>query len=208
MPTARITANGAFATPIQPWKYRCIRRRWCYISVPKKLVLKTTVLAGLSSRRAIGPVFIDGTITGVRYREVLVDRFIPLLQEAGFDLDKVWWQQDSAPAHTADETIQLLRDFFGQRVITRSPYFDENAQWPARSCDLSVCDFWMWNYVKSKVRQRNPLTVLQLENVIEHVFRFEMPQEMCNRVFECFVKRLEKCVATGGEHIEKNEILQ
>jgi hypothetical protein len=172
------------------------------------LILQTTILAGFARNRVVDPVFIDGTITGSRYREVLVDRFFPMLQEAGFNLDTLWWQQDSAPAHIAGETIQLLRDFFGQRVITRSPHFDEDAQWPARSCDLSMCDVWLWNYVKVKVRQRNPLTMLQLENVIEHVFQFEISQEMCNRVFECFVSRLEKCVATGGEHIEKNDVLR
>lgn len=170
-------------------------------------LLKTTILAGVTRNHAIGPVFCDGTITGVRYRELLVDRFFPLLQAAGYNLNAVWFQQDSAPAHTANETIELLRTFFEQRVISRSPHLDENSHWPPRSCDLSSCDFWLWNFVKAKVRKQNPQTVHQLKGFIEYVFENEIPQDMCNRVFQCFVRRLEKCVETGGLHVEKDEIL-
>jgi hypothetical protein len=51
---------------------------------------------------AIGPVFVDCTITDERYRELLVDRFFPMLQEAGYDLNTLWFQQDFVPAHTAN----------------------------------------------------------------------------------------------------------
>jgi len=168
---------------------------------------EVTVLAGMSRRCAIGPVYFNGTITGARYREVLVDQFFPMMVEAGHDLDKTWIQQDSAPAHTAFETIQLLRERFGSRVISRSPDLDENSHWPPRSCDLSILDFWMWNFVKFKVRRQNPQTVLELKNCIEYVFRNEITEGMCNRIFQCFVHRLEKCVETGGKHVEMNEIL-
>jgi hypothetical protein len=109
-----------------------------------------------------------------------------------------------AGAH-AHKTIELLGEFFGQRIIRRSQHLDENTHWPAWSCDLSSCDFWFWNFVKAAVRHENLQTLFQLEQCMINAFN-QVNREMCNRVFNSFVMRLEKCVETGGRHLEKNEI--
>ncbi len=55
--------------------------------------------------------------------------------------------------------------------------------------------------------RRNPQTVDDLKECVIHVFKNEISPDMCNRVFECFVRRLERCVVTRGAHIKKDEIL-
>lgn len=60
------------------------------------------------------------------------------------------------------ETMQLLQTKFPGRVISR--YGDQN--WPARLCDLTPCDFFLWSYLKSNVYINNPQTLLELKNEI------------------------------------------
>jgi hypothetical protein len=60
-----------------------------------------------------------------------------------------WFQQDSATAHTADNSLMALEGVFGDRIISRG-------LWPARSPDLTPCDFYFWGNLKDKVyRWRN-----------------------------------------------------
>ncbi|GFT81170.1 uncharacterized protein TNCV_3882741 [Trichonephila clavipes] len=57
---------------------------------------------------------------------------------------ELWFQQDGATCHTARATIDLLKDTFGDRLISRfGP-----VNWPPRSCDLTPLDYFLWGYVK------------------------------------------------------------
>ncbi|GFV13453.1 uncharacterized protein TNCV_129511 [Trichonephila clavipes] len=49
-------------------------------------------------------------------------------------------------------TIDLLKDTFGDRLISRfGP-----VNWPPRSCDLTQLDYFLWSYVKSLVYADKP----------------------------------------------------
>ncbi|GFT36395.1 hypothetical protein TNCV_4271631 [Trichonephila clavipes] len=49
-------------------------------------------------------------------------------------------KQDGATCHTARATIDLLKDTFGDRLISRfGP-----VNWPPRSCDLTPLDYFLW----------------------------------------------------------------
>ncbi|GFU99571.1 transposable element Tc3 transposase [Trichonephila clavipes] len=53
-------------------------------------------------------------------------------------LVELWFQQDGATCHTARATIDLLKDTFGDRLISRfGP-----VNWPPRSCDLTPLDLF------------------------------------------------------------------
>ncbi|GFT07990.1 uncharacterized protein TNCV_3347761 [Trichonephila clavipes] len=53
-------------------------------------------------------------------------------------------QQDGATCHTARAAIDLLKDTFGDRLISRfGP-----VNWPPRFCDLTPLDYFLWGYVK------------------------------------------------------------
>ncbi|GFT37784.1 transposable element Tc1 transposase [Trichonephila clavipes] len=55
------------------------------------------------------------------------------------DVQKLWFQQDGATCHTARATIDLLKDTFGDRLISRfGP-----VNWPPRSCDLTPLDYFL-----------------------------------------------------------------
>ncbi|GFV46924.1 transposable element Tc3 transposase [Trichonephila clavipes] len=60
--------------------------------------------------------------------------FIPELNN--HDVQELWFQQDGATCHTARATIDLLKDTFGDHLISRfGP-----VNWPPRSCDLTPLD--------------------------------------------------------------------
>ncbi|GFS67680.1 hypothetical protein TNCV_4363661 [Trichonephila clavipes] len=56
-------------------------------------------------------------INGDRYRAMITNFFIPELNN--HDLQELWFQQDGATCHTARATIDLLKDTFGDRLISR-----------------------------------------------------------------------------------------
>ncbi|GFT64284.1 hypothetical protein TNCV_5134421 [Trichonephila clavipes] len=62
----------------------------------------------------------------------LVDEFLEKLNNR--DDKELWFQQDGATCHTARATIDLLKDTFGDRLISRfGP-----VNWPPRSCDFNT----------------------------------------------------------------------
>ncbi|GFV23247.1 uncharacterized protein TNCV_1930491 [Trichonephila clavipes] len=76
--------------------------------------------------------------------------------------EELWFQQDGATCHTARATIDLLKDTFGDRLISRfGP-----VNWPPRSCDLTPLDYFLWGYVKSLVYADKPQSLDHLEDNI------------------------------------------
>ncbi|GFV38710.1 hypothetical protein TNCV_4420781 [Trichonephila clavipes] len=56
------------------------------------------------------------TVNGDRYRAMITNFFIPELNN--HDVQELWFQQDGATCHTARATIDLLKDTFGDRLIS------------------------------------------------------------------------------------------
>ncbi|GFX74422.1 DUF4817 domain-containing protein [Trichonephila clavipes] len=76
---------------------------------------------------------------------MITNFFIPELNN--HDVQELWFQQDGATCHTARATIDLLKDTFGDHLISRfGP-----VNWPPRSCGLTPLDYFLWGYVKSLV---------------------------------------------------------
>ncbi|GFT60213.1 transposable element Tc3 transposase [Trichonephila clavipes] len=57
------------------------------------------------------------TVNGDRYRAMITNFFIPELNN--HDVQELWFQQDGATCYTARATIDLLKDTFGDRLISR-----------------------------------------------------------------------------------------
>ena len=58
-------------------------------------------------------------------------------------------------------------DKFNGKVISKSPNQFDTIEWPARSCDLTPLDFWLWSYLKDKINTtEKPQTLNQLEKAI------------------------------------------
>ena len=71
-------------------------------------------------------------------------------------VQETWFQQDEETSHTARLSLDAVRELLGYRVISRFG----NVHWPPRSPDLSVCDFFLWGYLKSKVYTSNVEAVI------------------------------------------------
>ena len=84
---------------------------------------------------------------------MLTDYVLPEIQ--AHDLGEFWFQQDGATSHTAGETMDLLRNHFGEHLISRFA----TVNWPSRSCDITALDYFLWGYVKSEVFRNKPATI-------------------------------------------------
>ncbi|GFU64647.1 DUF4817 domain-containing protein [Trichonephila clavipes] len=106
---------------------------------------------------------------------------------------ELWFQQDGATCHTARATIDLLKDTFGDRLISRfGP-----VNWPPRSCDLTPLDYFLWGYVKSLVHADKPQTLDHLEDNIRRVIADIRPQ-MLEKVIANWTSRVDYVRASRG----------
>ncbi|GFW85596.1 uncharacterized protein TNCV_852481 [Trichonephila clavipes] len=158
---------------------------------------KLTVWCALWAGGIIGPYFFKNdeghnvTVNGDRYRAMITNFFIPELNN--YDVQEMWFQQDGATCHTARATIDLLKDTFGDRLISRfGP-----VNWPPRSCDLTPLDYFLWGYVKSLVYADKPQTLDHLEDNIRRVIADIRPQ-MLEKVIENWTSRLDYIRASRG----------
>ncbi|GFV42560.1 KRAB-A domain-containing protein 2 [Trichonephila clavipes] len=161
---------------------------------------KLTVWCALWAGGIIGPYFFKNdeghnvTVNGDRYRAMITNFFIPELNN--HDVQELWFQQDGATCHTARATIDLLKDTFGDRLISRfGP-----VNWPPRSCDLTPLDYFLWGYVKSLVYADKPQTLDHLEDSIRIVIADIRPQ-MLEKVIENWTSRLDYIQASRGSHM-------
>ncbi|GFX81209.1 DUF4817 domain-containing protein [Trichonephila clavipes] len=117
---------------------------------------KLTVWCALWAGEIIGPYFFkideghNVTVNGDRYRAMITKFFIPELNN--HDVQELWFHQDGVTCHTARATIDLLKDAFGDRLISRF----RPVNWPPRSCDLTPLDYFLWGYVKPLVYADKP----------------------------------------------------
>ncbi|GFW88073.1 transposable element Tc3 transposase [Trichonephila clavipes] len=158
---------------------------------------KLTVWCALWAGGIIGPYFFkiheghNVTVNGDRYRAMNTNFFIPELNN--HDVQELCFHQDGATCHTARATIDLLKDTFGDRLISRfGP-----VNWPRRSCDLTPLDYFLWGYVKSLVYAVKPQTLDHLEDNIRRVIADIRPQ-MLEKVIENWTSRLLYIRASRG----------
>ncbi|GFT25475.1 DUF4817 domain-containing protein [Trichonephila clavipes] len=158
---------------------------------------KLTVWCALWTGGIIGPYFfkndecLNVTVNGDRYRAMITNFFSPELNN--HDVQELWFQQDGATCHTARATIDLLKDTFDDRLISRfGP-----VNWPPRSCDLTPLVYFLWGYVKSLVYADKPQTLDHLEDNICRVIADIRPQ-MLEKVIENWRSRLDYIRASRG----------
>jgi hypothetical protein len=116
--------------------------------------------------------------------------FIARLKED--EIDKAYFQQDGAMAHTVHMSVALL-DVFADRIISTTI-------WPPRALDLSPPDFFLWGAMKNSVYSNNPHTTDDLKMAITGYIR-NVDHAILNMVFKNTVWHV-KCMETGGGHFE------
>ncbi|GFU78959.1 transposable element Tc3 transposase [Trichonephila clavipes] len=103
---------------------------------------------------------------------------------------------DGSTCHKARATIDLLKDTFGDRLISRfGP-----VNWPPRSCDLTPLDYFLRGYVKSLVYADKPQTLDHLEDNIRRVIA-DIRAQMLEKVIENWTFRLDYIRASRGSPV-------
>ncbi|CAK9799249.1 Transposable element Tc3 transposase [Anthophora plagiata] len=160
--------------------------------------LKCTVWCGISSERIIGPYFFESeagdavTINAAQYQAMLENFLRPAVENH----PQLWFQQDGATAHTARETMALLRDIFGERIISRNSDFN----WPPRSPDLTAPNCFLWAYLKERLYVNKPATTPQLKTNIRNEIRAITPAFL-RKIMENVLERARMCNAENGRHL-------
>ncbi|CAG7825651.1 unnamed protein product [Allacma fusca] len=155
--------------------------------------------AGVIGTQFIGPFFIRGTITGEVYHDLLLSKAIPALRQLGL-LEDCIFMQDGATPHNVEEVADLLNDTFGQNWIGTDGPFDS---WPARSCDLTPPDYWLWNRIKEYVKKGQPKTIADIKRLSREAFRSLSGAEIqrsCRKVKAKF----QQCVRRNGLQVSKS----
>lgn len=79
---------------------------------------------------------------------------------------EIHFQQDGAPAHNAHVVTAFLESKFpGKWIATHGP-----VNWPPRSPDLSVLDFFLWGYLRDKIYVRQYHNMGELRNAVNRAF--------------------------------------
>ncbi|GFT42355.1 uncharacterized protein TNCV_1786461 [Trichonephila clavipes] len=136
------------------------------------------------------------TVNGDRYRAMITNFFIPELNN--HDVQELWFQPDGATCPTARATIHLLKDTFGDHLISRFG----SVNCPPRSCDLTPLDYFLWGYVKSLVYADKPQTLDHLEDNIRRVIADIRPQTL-EKVIENWTPRLDYIRASRGSPMQE-----
>ncbi|GFV67203.1 transposable element Tc3 transposase [Trichonephila clavipes] len=89
---------------------------------------------------------------------MITNFFIPELNN--HDVQELWFQQDGATCYTARATVDLLKDTFGDRLISRF----RAVNWPPRSCHLTPLDYFLGGYVKEQQRLRHLLGTVSTDS--------------------------------------------
>jgi len=113
------------------------------------------------------------------------------------------FQHDGAPPHWHLTVRTFLNEHLPNRWIGHAGQNDQVfCKWPPRSTDLTVCDFFLWGYMKDRVYVPPlPATVDELQKRINAAVKSVTP-DMLQRVWSELDYRIDVCRVTRGWHIE------
>ena len=130
-------------------------------------------------------------VNGQYYRDVLLmEDLLPDIRQLS---DYFIFQQDSAPAHRARETIDLFR--------RETPDFIAPTLWPPNSPDLNPVDYKIWSAMEEKVYKQRIRDVDELRQRILTAWD-ELDQRVIDNAVRQWRTRLRACVQAKGGHFE------
>ena len=111
-------------------------------------------------------------------------------------------QQNGAPPHFRLDIRRWLNDLLLHQWIGRVAHEDLMfCLWPARSSDLTPCDYFLWDYMKDKVLvPPQPMSVPGLKNRITAAVETITP-DLLIRVWQELDHRPDVCRLMKGAHI-------
>ena len=162
--------------------------------------LGLTVWAGIHAAGVIGPFITRETVNGERYLQMLETQFWPALTALP-NYQQFVFQQDGAPPHWSRAVRDWLDEHFPSRWIGRRGNFLE---WPPRSPDLTVCDYFFWGYIKNKVYSTRIRNLDDLEqSFMEQFHQLQLQPDIVSRACETLPSRLKLCMDADGNQFEQ-----
>jgi hypothetical protein len=102
-------------------------------------------------------------------------------------------QQDMAPAHSAQTTMDLCGELF--------PRFWGKKDWPPNSPDLNPMDYSVWGILEEKISRKSYATLDQLKYALRKAWD-EIEVETLQKIIKNFPKRLKACIEAKGGQFE------
>lgn len=158
------------------------------------------VWMGVIDNNIIGPFFLPPNLDGVTYANFLENELDVLLEDLPLArLRNMIYQHDGCPAHFFRRVRQWLDLQYPLRWIGRGG----PTPWPARSPDLTPCDFYLWGHMKALVYTTPVDSVEELRDRIiraaEHI-----KATISTRVTVTEVRRrLRACIRYNGRQFEQ-----
>jgi hypothetical protein len=153
------------------------------------------VSVGVSKLGFTELIFVDPgvKINGAYYRDVLLSqKLLPVMHDMSGEF--FIFQQDSAPAHRAGDTVRLLEQ--------ATPAFIPPDLWPPNSPDLNPVDYKIWGIVQQRVYQSRVHNVDELKQRLVNIWH-GMEQSVIDSAIDEWRGRLRACVRAKGGHFEQ-----
>ena len=134
-------------------------------------------------------------INGGYYRDMVLSRqqLLPVMCDVSGDF--FIFQQDSAPAHWARDTVR----FFEQST----PTFILPDLWPPNNSDLNLVNYKMWSDIQQRVHQSQLHSIDELKKRLLDVWHDVMDQGVIGDAIDRRRERFRACVRTKGRHFEQ-----
>lgn len=175
-----------------------INPRWMSDTRNTQYPQKLNVWAGVINNRIVGPFFIEGNLTAVKYEDMLRNEIVPAIQAiVGDNFNQTFFQQDGAPPHYGRGVRAYLNGVFPGRWIGRRGAIE----WPARSPDLTPLDYFLWGYLKDRVYQTKPANLEELQQKIRDEIR-TIDEDIIRQAVAAFYYRIAHCQAVEGGNFE------
>ena len=143
----------------------------------------------------LGPHFIERNLDSrehlrvIRYNVIQRDFLIH-----NIDRHVMWWQQDGAPCHTSNATMQYLRGQFPGRLMGK------RGDWPWPH-DLLIWQFVTFFFGAQTIwnvqRDQQPRNLRELREAIVSSCE-SLGQEMIQNAFDGMISRAQRCILAQG----------
>ena len=121
-----------------------------------------------------------------------MDKLLPEIKELSGN-EFFTFQQDSAPAHRARETIALLEQ--------ETPDFIRPTLWPPNSPDLNPVEYQIWSVLEERVYRGRITDVEHLTQGVAEEWD-KLDHSVIGKAIQQWCTRLLACVRSEGGHFE------
>ena len=151
------------------------------------------VSVGVSKLGVSDQIFVDpgAKVNGAYYRDVfLSQQLLPMTRDVSAEF--FIFQQDSAPAHRARDTVQLLE-------LATPALFHLICGRQTVPTDLNPINYKIWSVISQRVYQSSVYNVDELKQRLVHVwYRFD--KTIIDNAIDEWRGRLHDCVRAKGGH--------